>query len=285
MFEEIISYVLSSLKIFSIQLLILFVPFMVLALAINTMSSQIEKVFGYSNFMRIFYLFQGPGIVLHELAHGFFVVIFGYQIVKFVPFVLNPQKNGGLAGCVEYCMTQEDMQSPIYNFSLFVIGIAPILFGSFVIIVLTFLFFPREVNSSLSVVPQPLEICSLEHFFGYFKMVFINAWQMFRAIFFTVNFLNPLTWLYIILVYSAGSSITLSRLDCSPGAIKGFVELIIGLALVNLFLCWWGGNWIHYSLYITKYNHIVYSLLLIVIFIQCFILAICTIITIATARK
>ena len=282
MLENIISYVISSFKIFFIQLLILFVPFFGLAFIINILSSSIEKVCKNSIFSRVFYITQAPGTILHEVAHAFFVVIFGYQITEFVPFVLNPQK---FAGRVNYAMSEEDVEAPWYHFSLFIIGVAPILFGSFAVIVLTFFCFTQEVNTSISIIPKPLDICSLSSFGEYFYTIFSNALKMFSTIFFSVKFFNPLTWIYLLLVYSIGSSITLSNEDCSAGAILGFIELLLGLACINLFLCWWGGNWINFSLYITKYNHIVYSLLLVVIFLQCLILAICTIITLITARK
>lgn len=282
MLENIISYVISSFKILSIQLLILFVPFFGLAFIINILSSLIERVNKNSIYSRVFYILQAPGTMLHELAHAFFVVIFGYQITEFVPFVLNPQK---FAGRVSYVMSEEDLEAPWYHFSLFIIGVAPVLLGSFAIIVLTFFYFTHEVNNSISIIPKPLDISSLDSFWKYFCTIFSNAKKMFCMIFFSVKFLNPLTWIYLLLVYSIGSSITLSNEDCSNGAILGFIELVLGLACINLFLCWWGGNWINFSLYITRYNHIVYSLLLIVIFLQCFILAICTIITLITARK
>ena len=281
--EGFIAYISLGIKLFCIQCLILFIPIFALALAINFFSGCIEACTAKSSMGKWFYYAQAPGTALHELGHAFFAVIFGYTITEFVPFVLNPKE--GFAGRVSYQYSKDKEASPLFYIASFFIGVAPIILGSIAIIFLTYLFWGNEIKKIISLSPIQMDIHSLAGLENYFVAVIKNAYLIFTSLFFSSKVINPLTWLYFFLVYTIGSSITLSKQDCNIKAIWGLVEILLGLCMVNLIFSFLGDKWLNFSLYLTRYNHILYSFLLIVILLQLTTLLACSAIVLICDKK
>ncbi len=237
-----LNYLLQVLLATATQLLILLGPLLVLALLMNLVSAQSSKtgirVFGYKGFL---YGFKWIGTPIHELGHAFFALIFGHKINEIKWF--DPQGKDGCYGSVSHSHTPGN---PYQEIGTFFIGIGPILMCSIILYLVSYFFFGVHV-SDLS--RASISASSFSGFSSVMSMVSGIA-SGFQA-FLTAVFTGPnTTWwkvlIFIYLLFSVGSSITLSKADLES-AVGGFAYTVVLLLIINL-LTLWIGNFMAWSM-------------------------------------
>ena len=134
------------------QLLIVFGPVLALALILHRLSDQVRRrsagLFGAD-----FYTYlTAPGVMVHEVGHAFFCVLFGHRIVSMRLF--RPGRDGTL-GYVEHSWNRRNLYQSVGNFF---IGTGPIWFGSALIYLLTaWLLGSRVTTPGQGIAPRPGE--------------------------------------------------------------------------------------------------------------------------------
>ncbi len=160
------------------------------------------------------------GTPIHELSHALMCVIFGHKITEIKLF--SPKATDGVLGYVNHSYNPKNLYHQIGNFF---IGIAPILCGSGVLVLLMFLLVPNvfhQIIFELQAVngANSLDFVTLLGFF----------WKSITAIFDAANLSNALWWVFLVLAIMISSHMELSGADIK-GGIKGCLFLV-GLLLV-----------------------------------------------------
>jgi len=180
------------------------------------------------------YGFGWLGCSVHELSHAFFALIFGHKISEIVLF--EPNSNGESLGHVSHSYNKNSIYQKTGNFF---IGISPLLFGGIVLFLCVLLLFRFDVTalSTFRITPHVLTDLSL------LKQIGMNIWNSLISFSSIVFVGSAAVWwksiLLIYILYSTGSSMTLSKSDVGS-AISGFLWLIIIFLVFNLITLWIG---------------------------------------------
>ncbi len=210
------------------QLLIVLGPLLLLAFVLHYLSRYVRTRAAWVFGMDAYTYFTAPGVMVHELGHAFFCVIFCHRIVRVRLF--SPRPDGSL-GSVEHAYNRRSVYQQIGNFF---IGTGPIWFGTAIIFLLCRYFLGvRGVEPTASVGPGG----DLSSFAVLLPAVATAAWESFAALFQPAIVSNWRFWLFAYLVFCIGSHVTLSRPDIA-GASRGFFSLVVFLLVVNLLTLW-----------------------------------------------
>ena len=226
------------------QLFILFGPLLILVALLNLSAIFTARMsvrfWGRNLFL---YGFGWLGCSVHEMSHAFFALIFGHKISEVELF--KPNSNGESLGHVSHSYNKKSIYQKIGNFF---IGISPLLFGGIVLFLITWLLFGFNVVSLSS-----FRITSHD-FTSYIllKQIGIGIWHSLLS-YFTLVFIGSaaIWWKSVLLVYilySTGSSMTLSKSDVGS-AVSGFLWFIVFFLVFNL-LTLWIGNFV--SVFLTR---------------------------------
>ena len=200
--------VIQALKMLAIGLL----PYLIFALLMQKISNSIRMRLALLLSVKGYIYLTAPGVMIHELSHAFFCLIFRHKVVKMKLF--SPEKDGTL-GYVNHVYNPKSRFQRIGNFF---IGTGPVWGGIFMLWLVTRLLLPSDILS--------LERGLLEAVFNLARYIisveFWSRWQSY-------------CWLYLILTIS--SHVTLSPPDL-VGATAGASTLIVTVFLFGLALGW-----------------------------------------------
>ena len=178
-------------------------PWIVIAFIMQLLSNSIRKslakIFGIQGYIYL----TCPGVMVHEIGHALFCVIFRHKIVEMKLF--SPEEDGTL-GYVNHSYNPNSFYQRIGNFF---IGTGPIWFGIVVLCFVSWMLLPNEMNIG-----------------NFFSAAFWGRWQSY-------------IWLYLALTIA--SHITLSPPDLK-GAADGGITILTTSALAFL-LFGWCGEW------------------------------------------
>lgn len=233
--SDILMYLLDVILHTLTQLLILFGPLFLLALASQIISSRAERagvsVFGLRGYLWIFAWF---GTAVHELGHLIFAVIFRHKIVEVKLF--SPDPETGNLGYVKHSWRENNIYQSAGNFF---IGIGPILLGTFVLYLLMKLLFGIDSQLITTDYFTKESFSDFVIFTDTLLSIIQGVGSYFAAIFKSPNN-HWWEWLiFIYLAYGIGSSITLSVQDLK-GSFTGFILLVVILLIFNLITLWSG---------------------------------------------
>lgn len=243
-----------------LQLLILVGPIALLAGIMNFISRKNEnlsyKVLGQKIYL---YVFGWLGTSIHELGHAIFAIIFAHKISEIKLFTPGSGKS---LGHVKHSYTKGNPYQTLGNFF---IGLGPVLLGSFLLLVVTWLLFDIDI---FSIANKYGVIFSID-IFRSFESV-INAvsgigsgvWQFFQMIFTGPKSVWWKLVLFFYLFYAIGSSITLSGSDIK-GAFRGFFYFLILLLLFNIVTLWLGNFATTFFMQINQYLSGFYFLIIV----------------------
>lgn len=256
-FTQILSYLLNVLHTTFNQVFILFVPLLILMVLLNIVAILTAKMsvrfFGRNLFL---YGFAWLGCSVHELSHAFFALIFGHEIKEIALF--KPNSSGESLGHVSHSYNKKSIYQKIGNFF---IGVGPLLAGGIVLFGITLLLFRVDITerASFTITSNDFTRVIL------LKQLAIGIWNNLLSFF---NLIVPggsrLWWklaLLIYILYSVGSSMTLSKPDVGS-AFYGFIWLLIFLLIFNLITLWMGGFATNYLEKGVKYISGFYFLLI-----------------------
>ena len=198
-----INYIGQALWHTILFLLIGVLPWIAVALVMQLLSNSIRKslakIFGIQGYIYL----TAPGVMIHEIGHAIFCLIFRHKIVEMKLF--SPEEDGTL-GYVNHSYNQNSFYQRIGNFF---IGTGPIWFGVAVLCLISWLLLPNEMQIS-----------------DFFSLNFWRRWQSY-------------IWLYLALTIA--SHITLSPPDLAGSADGGIA--IMATALLGFLLLGWCGDW------------------------------------------
>ena len=198
-----INYIGQALWQTILFLLIGVLPWIAVALVMQLLSNSIRKslakIFGIQGYIYL----TAPGVMIHEIGHAIFCLIFRHKIVEMKLF--SPEEDGTL-GYVNHSYNPNSFYQRIGNFF---IGTGPIWFGVAVLCLISWLLLPDEMQIS-----------------DFFSLNFWGRWQSY-------------IWLYLALTIS--SHITLSPPDLA-GSVDGGIAMI-ATALMGFLLLGWCGDW------------------------------------------
>ena len=201
----IISYVGSAIWNTVLFLLFGILPWIAVAFIMQLLSNSIRKSLAKLLGIQGYIYLTCPGVMVHEIGHALFCVIFRHKIVEMKLF--SPEADGTL-GYVNHSYNPRSIYQRIGNFF---IGTGPIWFGIVVLCFVSWLLLPNEMQIS-----------------SFLSMNFWGRWQSY-------------VWLYFALTIA--SHITLSPPDL-VGATDGGVA-ILATALLCFLLLGWSGEWEH----------------------------------------
>ena len=198
-----INYIGQALWQTILFLLIGVLPWIAVALVMQLLSNSIRKslakIFGIQGYIYL----TAPGVMIHEIGHAVFCLIFRHKIVEMKLF--SPEEDGTL-GYVNHSYNPNSFYQRIGNFF---IGTGPIWFGVAVLCLISWLLLPNAMQIS-----------------DFFSLNFWGRWQSY-------------IWLYLALTIS--SHITLSPPDLA-GSVDGGI-VILAAALLGFLLFGWCGDW------------------------------------------
>ncbi|MBD7915467.1 hypothetical protein H9660_09940 [Clostridium sp. Sa3CUN1] len=174
------------------------------------------------------------GVPIHELSHLVMAKVFGHRI-KEVKFFQANNCDGNL-GYVNHSYNPKNIYHQVGNFF---IGIAPIICGSLLIILLLKIFVPASLESTN-------DLLSFNGLFIFLKNIFSLS-----------NFKRPEFYLFLYIVFSICSHISLSKADIK-GAFIGVIFIFLILFIFNII----NFNLLSY-LNMVKYNLLLTNVLII----------------------
>lgn len=169
------------------------------------------------------------GTPIHELSHALACIIFGHKIEEMR--LLQPPSEDGTLGYVSHSYNSRNLYHRIGNFF---IGIAPILGGSGVLILLTRWMVPgisADISQILADVHLSGDFFSLSTLGTYITV----CWEMILAIFNPAYFSDGWWWAFIVLALMIASHMELSFADIK-GGFGGFIALAVLLLVADLAL-------------------------------------------------
>jgi hypothetical protein len=251
------------------QLFILFVPLFVLMFLLNFsagLSARMSVRFWGKNLY--LYGFAWFGCSVHELSHAFFALIFGHKIREIALF--RPHSNGESMGHVSHSFNKKNIYQKSGNFF---IGIGPLLTGGIVLYFSTLLLFRFSISD------QPPFTISLKVFtdLNLLNQLAKDIWSNLISFLTLVFSGGQLVWwkpaVLIYLLYSTGSSMTLSKSDVD-GALAGFLWVVVFMLIFNLLTLWIGGFATKYLYLGIRYTSGFYFLLILTFFANLFFIVI-----------
>ncbi|MFP5470418.1 MAG: M50 family metallopeptidase [Bacteroidia bacterium] len=216
------------------QTFILLGPLTILSLIMHFLAQWNEnlsyKVLGKNIFL---YGFAWLGTAIHELGHALFALLFFHKIDDIKLF--DPKGKGGSMGYVSHSYNKKNIYQNVGN--LF-IGIGPVLLGALLLFLISyFLFGFTTQNTSFDVSPKTFT--SINEAYNFLKSAYESSIDYGKVVFLS----EKSTWwkiaLLVFLLYSIGSSMTLSPSDLK-GTWQGFLIFIIVLLVFNISTLWIG---------------------------------------------
>ena len=250
-------HLFSSLKVTGLQIFVLLGPGLILALLMHYVARVVEinanRLLGQRLYLA---LFAWLGTAVHELGHAAMCPLFGHRITDMKLF--SPDPATGTLGYVNHSYNPDSFYHNVGNFF---IGIGPIISGTVVIYVAArFLLSDTFFDSFAQLKITYENFSSLQAS----QQLALSVWESTRALLlglFTAE--NALRWqfyLFLYILFSVGSSITLSPPDIQ-GAVQGFAVFFGVLFIVNIIALVFGGISIRYFIWITQYYSVTYAVL------------------------
>ena len=170
------------------------------------------------------------GTPIHEISHAAMCILFGHKIEEIKLY--QPNSTDGTLGYVNHSYNPRNLYHQIGNFF---IGVAPILCGSGILILLMYLLVPDVFSDVMSEL-QFIELLSTNFFewstyAGYFELF----WDVVVIIFDFTNTGSVLWWLFIVLAFMISSHMELSTADIKGGAI-GFAFIAVLLLIADIIM-------------------------------------------------
>ena len=232
---KILSYLLNIWQSSFNQLFILFGPLLVLVLLLN-LSAMVTtrlsvRLWGLNLFL---YGFAWLGCSVHELSHAFFAIIFGHKITSIELFKPNNKEES--LGRVVHSYNKKSIYQKTGNF---LIGISPLLSGGIILYFSMLFIFNLDITklSTFGISTQIFTDLSMIKQTGADLLKSLKSMQ---ELLFTGS--NVVWWksaLILYILYSAGSSMTLSKSDVGS-ALQGFLWVVILCLIFNLCTLWMG---------------------------------------------
>jgi len=236
MIEDVLSYLWTAILASLIQIGVFLVPGLVLALIMNYESRFVVRRALLTMGDRWYLgLFGWLGTIVHELGHVIFCLIFRHKIISMKLF--DPDLETGILGRVEQTYNSKSVYQLVGNFF---IGLGPILLGTAIICLLSYLLlginpFKLADNFNMGSSYMP----SWDALMQIFQILWTSSTILVYKLFSWHNLSGWQLYVFIYLAFAIGSSITLSPSDIKA-SLKGFSVILILIFIFNLATIWAG---------------------------------------------
>lgn len=242
--ESIVNFIVSTAFLLAYSLLFVFLGGAIIEFMENKSNYYLQRTFGYGGIVM-----TGFGTVVHELSHLIFAVIGRMRIEEVKLFRPIKGKEDGVLGYVNYRYNEKNYYHKIF---LVLVGIAPIIGGTITILLSLKLLLPTIYTSlfaNITNIDMSLNLFSLD----LYKELFLVIISFIQELFVVDNFMNISFWIFMFIVFSIASHMSLSGADVK-GAIRGIPALFILLILINLIMSVFGIGMNVMHRYITMWN-------------------------------
>ena len=241
------NYLWQVILITSEQLLILLGPALFLAFIMHYFAIFVRKIQQRVIKSNLLDWFGAPGIIVHELGHAFFCIIFGHRITSIALFKIN--RHDGTLGYVEHSYDPNNLYQRVGNFF---IGTGPIWFGTAVIYMMSRYMLDASVFNAIhniDLVPETLS--SWPGVLLIVQKTLSMVWSVIQSLFNPQLLTNWRFYVFIYFTFVIGNRITLSPPDIKNAA-DGLITLIIILFIFNFFSSFIGNFSIEFAMYLSK---------------------------------
>lgn len=173
------------------------------------------------------------GTVIHEFSHFLMCLVFKHQVVEVAWFRPLQGMQDGVLGYVKHSYNPKDWYQQIGNFF---IGIAPILLGSVIILLLFKLLLPHTARTYTDAISRNVQ--QMNHTFSIshiLKLMWEQTLGLFKNLFTKKNIKQPVFWVFLSLVYSISTHMSLSLADLKGAAI-GMIVMLGGVMILSALL-------------------------------------------------
>ncbi len=264
MVESILSYLWEAISSTLIQIVIVLGPGLVLAFIMNYEAGFVERrallLMGRGWYLG---LFGWLGTIVHELGHAIFCVIFRHKITDLKLF--DPDPETGSLGYVIHSYNPASIYQLVGNFF---IGIGPILLGTAIIYLLSYLLLglnPFNIADNYKIVASHLN--SWDSFMQLFQNLSSSSGSLLIEVFSWHNLSRWQLYAFIYLVFAIGNSITLSQSDMK-GTLKGFSVILVLILIFNLATVWAGDFTSHIVTGIVAYYPVFYAVMFLILLLN-----------------
>lgn len=210
----------TALRQTGLQLVAVVGPGLVLTLIMSRVSAWFAAsacgVFGKRGYLL---LIGWPGVAVHELSHALVAILFGHKVDNIR--LLELDSGSGRVGHVSH---RYNPGNPYQRVGNLFIGIAPVVIGAAVIMTAAWFLVPKI---ALGLAAKSMPEANIPAFFSHAVKV-LSA-----ALFDGANYHQPRYYLFLYILFSVGSAMTLSRADLN-GARSGLFVFLVLLFAGNL---------------------------------------------------
>lgn len=164
------------------------------------------------------------GTVVHEFSHYIMCLVFRHRVVEVAWFRPLKGIQDGVLGYVQHSYDPSNWYQQIGNFF---IGIAPLLVGSLIILILFKLFLPKSAKGFTQAANSHINEMSSHFSVGaIFKLLWQQTGNLFKQLFTKENMKRPIFWIFLFMVYSISTHMSLSMADLKGAAVGLGVMLV-----------------------------------------------------------
>lgn len=270
------------LKSSIVNVVFLIMTFLLFGFVFSIVEKNNNKLI-YSSFGRSGIIITGAiGTIVHELSHLIMCLIFRHKIKDVRLFRPIESEYDGVLGYVSHTYKKGSIYQNLGNFF---IGIAPLIGGTLSIILIFRLFLPDSFDAITNIVSIKTYIISLEDldFVGFINSILKDIYLFFTYVFQGNNIISLRFVIFVFLMYSISSHMSLSYSDFK-NSISG-LGVLIGIVFIgSIFSFLIGAGESRVVDMIVEYNIIVILLMMLGLFFSMITLFISFILSVIVGR-
>lgn len=230
---------------FILQIVLVFLAIGLFGLILHLCRRLFCKIAGINGY-RVLLITGCIGTPIHELSHAFFCVIFGHKITEMKLY--QPNNENGTLGYVNHTYNPKNVYHQIGNFF---IGVAPLIGGSLIMMLMMFLLLPDVFFLSWNA-KLPNNFLSSNTVDSIVSIITRNGYTLFNA----TNLKSWQWWIFIILGITITSHMELSLADIKS-SLKGLPFILIFVAIADAIMYFASISVLNYATeFITSFSSI-----------------------------